>query len=47
MATESGRKRVAFVKSKEFIYGAYKPQFWYWEVRKVIQCYSYILYLIS
>ena len=34
MATESGRKRIAFVKSLEFIYGAYKPQFWYWEVRK-------------
>ena len=36
MATESGRKRVSFVKSMEFIYGAYKPQFWYWEVRKII-----------
>ena len=33
-SSESGRKRIAFVKSIEFIYGAYKPEFWYWEVNE-------------
>ena len=33
MLTKEGKDELKIVKSMEFIYGMYKPKYWYWEVR--------------